>query len=283
MTDPFRSDRSAPAAESQERDRDARVEDLLLAGLDHYFAGQYELAISVWTRVLFLNHGHARARAYIDRARSAIAERQRESDELVHDGVAALTRGDIDASRQFLESALERGATSDDALTLLDRLNRLQSTSLPLNSGSAPRPASRQLDGEVSGAVPEAGPSRVRWVAAGLAAGVVVAAAAAWLWFRGADAWLVQATAPAPAAVGQDAEPFIVPAASEASLSRARTLQSKGRLHEALTSLDTIRHGDASWAEAQKLRAAIQRQLLSGEGRPLSRPDAGSVDQDPRP
>ena len=78
MTDPFRSDRSA--AESQERDRDARVEDLLLAGLDHYFAGQYELAISVWTRVLFLNHGHARARAYIDRARSAIAERQRESD-----------------------------------------------------------------------------------------------------------------------------------------------------------------------------------------------------------
>ncbi len=68
-----------------ERERDARVEDLLLTGLDHYFAGQHELAISVWTRVLFLDRGHARARAYIDRARSAIAERQREGEELVHD------------------------------------------------------------------------------------------------------------------------------------------------------------------------------------------------------
>ena len=95
MTDPLRSDRPAPPADLQERDRDARVEHLLLAGLDHYFAGQYELAISVWTRVLFLNHGHARARAYMERARSAIAERQRESEELLHTGIEAFGRGDI--------------------------------------------------------------------------------------------------------------------------------------------------------------------------------------------
>ena len=37
----------------------------------------YEQAIHVWTRVLFLDRGHARARAYIERARSALAERQR--------------------------------------------------------------------------------------------------------------------------------------------------------------------------------------------------------------
>ena len=78
MTDPLRTDHLPEAGEVPERERDARVEDLLLAGLDHYFVGQHELAISVWTRVLFLDRGHARARAYIDRARSAIAERQRE-------------------------------------------------------------------------------------------------------------------------------------------------------------------------------------------------------------
>ena len=93
MTDPLRSDRPATPADLQERDRDARVEHLLLAGLDHYFAGQYELAISVWTRVLFLNHGHARARAYMERARSAISERQRESEELLHTGIEAFGRG----------------------------------------------------------------------------------------------------------------------------------------------------------------------------------------------
>ncbi|MBE3098611.1 MAG: hypothetical protein IMZ44_15960, partial [Planctomycetes bacterium] len=67
-----------------EIERDTRIETLLLCGLDHYFAGDHERAISVWTRVLFLDRGHARARAYIERARSAVAERQRESDELLH-------------------------------------------------------------------------------------------------------------------------------------------------------------------------------------------------------
>ena len=91
MTDPLRSDRPRVGGRSSERDRDARVEELLLAGLDHYFAGQHELAISVWTRVLFLDRGHARARAYIERARSAIAERQREGEELLHTGARPST------------------------------------------------------------------------------------------------------------------------------------------------------------------------------------------------
>jgi hypothetical protein len=65
MTDPLRSEATAASAQVPERDRDARVEELLLGGLDHYFAGHYDLAINVWTRVLFLDRGHARARAYI--------------------------------------------------------------------------------------------------------------------------------------------------------------------------------------------------------------------------
>ena len=78
MTDPLRINPLPEAGDLPERERGARVEELLLAGLDHYFVGQHELAISVWTRVLFLDRGHARAKAYIDRARSAISEQQRE-------------------------------------------------------------------------------------------------------------------------------------------------------------------------------------------------------------
>jgi tetratricopeptide (TPR) repeat protein len=280
MTDSLRSDRPLLPADLQERERDARVEHLLLAGLDHYFAGQYELAISVWTRVLFLNHGHARARAYMERARSAISERQRESEELLHTGVEAFGRGDIVSARRLLTSAVERGAATEEALALLDRLDRLE-PALPaegsilwrLEKVAAPTPA------VLSGAV-AVRQSRLGWAAAGIMAGVVVAAAAAWLWFRGADAWLVQAT-PARTGVAQDAEPLPVPLASEASLTHARTLQSKGRLHEALAALDGVRHGDTSWPEAQSLRAAIQRQLLAGDGAPLPRQDS-SLDQGPR-
>ena len=95
---------------------DSRIEELLLAGLDHYFNGQHELAINVWTRVLFLDRTHARARAYIERARSAIAERHREGDELLHAGLAAFARGDAGDARSLLTSAVERGARPEEAM-----------------------------------------------------------------------------------------------------------------------------------------------------------------------
>ena len=102
MTDPLRSGRQPASPEATDRDRDARVEELLLTGLDHYFSGHHDLAVNVWTRVLFLDRGHARARAYIERARSAIAERQREGEELLHNGIAAFQRGDQPLARAVL-------------------------------------------------------------------------------------------------------------------------------------------------------------------------------------
>jgi hypothetical protein len=58
-------------------DQAARIDQLLTAGLDEYFAGRYDGAVQVWSRVFFLDRANARARAYIERARSAVAERQR--------------------------------------------------------------------------------------------------------------------------------------------------------------------------------------------------------------
>src|SRR3954466_10245067 len=95
---------------------ESRIEELLLAGLDHYFSGQHELAISVWTRVLFLDRSHARARAYIERARGAVAERHREGEELLQRGVAAFSGGDAELARRLLTSAVERSARPEEAL-----------------------------------------------------------------------------------------------------------------------------------------------------------------------
>ncbi|MEO7157171.1 MAG: hypothetical protein ABI039_06405, partial [Vicinamibacterales bacterium] len=106
-------------------DDDARIETLLVTGLDHYFAGEFEAAISLWTRVLFLDRNHDRARAYIDRARSAQAEKQRISEALVHEGLAAFDKGEVVRARALLSDALDQGASHDVALGVLGRIDRL--------------------------------------------------------------------------------------------------------------------------------------------------------------
>lgn len=261
MTDPLRSDARPADAEVPERDRDARVEELLLTGLDHYFSGQHELAISVWTRVLFLDRSHARARAYIERARSAVAERQREGEELVQTGAAAFQRGEVGAARQLLSSAVERGARTDEALALLDRLDRLEAAAiqspradrLPAHPHRHAAPRDRQ-----------ATRSRMAWIAAGVACGIVAGAVGlAALWSRGVD-WLPFGPPPAPAVVAQaPAEPLPVPAAADVWIARARALHGKGQLREALAALGAVRPDDPIYVEAEDLRAMIQRQLLA--------------------
>ena len=132
MSDPLRTDGARAHADvASERIATRKIEQLLLVGLDHYFAARYEQAINVWTRALFLDRSHARARAYIDRARSALAERQRESEELLQNGVAAFQRGEGDEARRLLQAASSGGAPPDEALAVLDRLNRLEATAAP--------------------------------------------------------------------------------------------------------------------------------------------------------
>jgi tetratricopeptide (TPR) repeat protein len=262
MTEPQRPDRVRATGELPDRDRDGQVEELLLAGLDHYFGGRYDLAINVWTRVLFLDRGHARARAYIERARGAIAERQREGDELAHAGAAALDRGDTDGARQLLTSALERGTASEEALALLNRLERLDAVSI--RPGTTIDQHAERLGARMPrGRRAVNARSPMVWVAAGAAAGLLLAVVAAVvLWIRG-DAWLAWTPPPAAAPSSVAAEPVPVPSAADVWMARGRDLYAKGKLHDALGALEAIRPGDPLRAQADTCRAAIQRQLLA--------------------
>lgn len=263
MTDQPRSDRSRAAGDVPEGDRDGRVEELLLKGLDHYFSGRYDLAINIWTRVLFLDRGHARARAYIERARGAIAERQREAEELVQTGAAALDRGDIDGARQLLSAAVERGAASEEATTLLGRLERLDAFAAHVEHAPGVRHPRRATPGALPPDQIPTRRSKMVWIAAGVAAGLLVAiAAAVVLWIRG-DAWLSWTPPPATAPAATRSEPLPVPSASEVWMARGRGLYAKGRLHEALEALEAIRPGDPLRTQADTCRAAIQQHLLA--------------------
>jgi hypothetical protein len=256
MTDPLRSDTSA--AQAPEREREARVEELLLGGLDHYFAGRHDLAINVWTRVLFLDRGHARARAYTERARGAIAERQRQGEELVQTGAAAFERGESEVARHLLTSAVEHGAGTEEAIALLARLDRLAAAGVPQENRAAPAP--QRLVVETGARARVADRSWLRWTVAGAAIGattVVIALGVFW-GTTGAS----QSASPA-AAIRPSDEPLPVPSAADVWLIRARAQKDRGHLREALVALDAIGSGDRRSAEAEKLRVEIQGALLA--------------------
>ncbi|MPZ19865.1 MAG: hypothetical protein GEV06_18415 [Luteitalea sp.] len=255
MPDPARQ--PIPAT-STLADHQAVIEKLLLSGLDQYFAGQYERAIQVWTRVFFLDRTHARARAYIDRARSAIAERHRESDELLAGGLSALSAGDAQRARDLLTSAVDRGGSEVEALAALDRLNRL--TAFTAGGGHAeasepmgPAPVARSFR---VGVAPQA-------VLAGAA--VILLSAAAWLvldWNRVSGWWLGTPSVQAVAAP-VTAERLPLPDPSAVVLARARALYERGDLAEALVELARVPPGDARSTEATALRVEVQRAVLS--------------------
>ena len=259
MTDPLRSDRLPLAGDVPERDRDARIEEFLLTGLDHYFAEQYDLAINVWTRVLFIDRGHARARAYIERARGAIAERHRKGDELLHTGAVALDRGDASAAREFVTSAVEHGAAADEALALIARIDRLETAGQ--NNPPQPRGSSRYDPSLVAPRVVHRG-RPWGWIFAGLAAGSVLGAAALALLVPEGLAWRPFGS-PEPLAVSTLNAPLPVPTAGEIAFSRAQALYARGQLREALEELEKVPAGDAHRQRADELVTRIQQQLLA--------------------
>ena len=236
-------------------DREARIEQLLLSGLDQYFAGQYQQAINIWTRVVFLERGHSRARAYIERARSAMAEHQRECEELVHTGIDAYNAGDVATARQLLTRAVEEGGPSDTAQLFLDRLSRVSGpATLAVPRGVTP--------GRASAARAAAVPRRSSTWLPTIAVSAVVATAlltgtlSLVSWFT--DSVVSPATAPEPTPI----EPLPIVRPSEVVLARARSLYADGHLRDALRALERSDVADPVRPDADRLRGDVQRALL---------------------
>jgi hypothetical protein len=280
MSEPLPTQPGHAEGLSGDADREARIEQLLLSGLDHYFAGEYERAISVWTRVTFLERHHDRARAYIERARSAMAERQRELEELVHTGVDAYNSGEMAKAREMLTRAAQHG--SDTAHVFLERLHRITSHSAgshgigshgPVNDVPAtPGPRRRSIVRPRIATEPR----RMRWLAAG--AGAAVVAIVMLIGGLPIGTWLSEfQSGPPPVAVAPVLEPLPVVRASETAIDRAQALRADGRLRDAVRALDTIDLADPFRAEADRLRAEIQRDQLAAAGIATGPPGEGGI------
>ena len=258
MSEPLRTDPAHAPEPSGDADRASRIEQLLVSGLDCYFTGQYEQAINVWTRVVFLERGNGRARAYIERARSAMNERQRESEALLHQGVAAYQEGDVLLARELLTRAVEEGGTADEAMVFLQRLNRLTAAGSLRDAATTTR-----VVGPVVNTRATEPAVRRRWlmpvlILAAVTGGVALGSAPLVRWFTDPPGSV-------PAAVVQDlaAEPLPVVRPEDTMLVRARALHAGGHLRDALRALDRIDTGDPLHGEADRVRAEIQRDLLA--------------------
>ena len=251
-------------------DEAARIENLLVTGLDHYFAGEFEQAINLWTRVLFLDRNHDRARAYIDRARSAQAEQQRISEALVHEGLDAFDKGEVVRARALLSDALDQGASHDVALGVLGRIDHLDAGT---RAAAPVPPAARKR-------LPRTSPSAAANLRGGTiamwwitAAAIVIIAAITFVVVtpNGFADWFPQqaTTGPAPA-LATPAAPLPLPSPTEAYVTQARSLFASGKLRDAMRALDRVPAGDALRLEADRLRADIQRELLAVAGAEVS-------------
>lgn len=255
MTDPKRHDATSDVP--QGTGRDSRVDDLLVEGLDRYFLGDHEEAIHIWTRVLFLDRTHASARAYIDRARGAIAERQRRADEALHQVDRLLTQGRASEARLRLQDAARVLGEDERIAAVRVKLERLERA-----NGGGPR---------IRAAIEPRRDRWDRWLAAHLtvrtwllAAAVVVLAVALTsnaLWAR-----LGVGTVSVAPALTVAPSPIPVLSSGEVALVRARALYSRGRLSEALEVLGRVGAEQVGRADADKLRVEIQRLLLSAAG-----------------
>ena len=188
----------------------------------------------------------------------------------MQNGVAAFQRGDGEEARRLLQAAIDGGAPSEEALAVLDRLNRLEpavSPASPSPSDRVPRERAQHVsrDGVAVRSAALACP-RILLLAA-TAIGLVTVVA--WNFVdwqsigvftkvaeRSESARAVASPVPADAALP-------LPRRGETALLRARALAASGHLRDALSTLDEVRSTDPQLADANRLRAEIQQQLLA--------------------
>jgi hypothetical protein len=163
---------------------------------------------------------------------------------------------------------VERGASGDDALALLHRLDRLDvagTQALPRAAGRTPTP---RADRDPSEPPPD---SRLAWVGTGIVAGVLIAVLAGAYLIIVTDPF--QLDAPHAAIPAMQEDPLPVPAACELRLARARELFARGLLHEALALLETGDPDERHRLDMNELTASIQRRLLDdGTATPVRAP-----------
>jgi tetratricopeptide (TPR) repeat protein len=110
--------------------------DLLRQGKELLRTGCYQQAIHVWTRILFLDRGNPVACKAIDKAKRALAERQRESDAIVAEASAYEQEGERSKAKRLLARVLTTDPRHTEGRSLWEKIEALERRGEPQANAS---------------------------------------------------------------------------------------------------------------------------------------------------
>jgi tetratricopeptide (TPR) repeat protein len=260
-----------------------RIVELLDEGQAAFDRGEYQPAIDAWSRIFLIDIDHEEAARKIERARQLKSEREREVEEIFHEGIASFDKGDFAAARETFRKVLELNPAYALAREYLDKIDEREAGGTTSGSMSipelAPPPAvAPPADGETTrGAPPRRAPLEIpmavddvempetprRAVGSGFAATArrtssggpsprFLIIGGAVLLLLGFGGWFLFSQR---AQLFPNAEPSAAPAAAGAAdpIARAKELHEKGQTALAVALLRRLPPQDTHSDEAQSL------------------------------
>jgi len=124
---------------------DDRIAQLLGEGQEAADRGDYQTAIDAWSRIFLIDVDHEEAARRIEDARRHKAEREREVEEIFHDGLDALERGEKNEARTRFEKVLE---VQPNHLAAREYLQQIESGG-PVTGPGDEAPDARDVTGDL--------------------------------------------------------------------------------------------------------------------------------------
>jgi hypothetical protein len=252
--------------------------DLLRQGDELYERGDYQQAIHVWTRILFLERGNPEARHRIDRAKEAVAERQRKLDAEIAEARGHFDAGDIEAARASVRSVLAADAGHGEARQLGTAIEILDRRSEAPREGDVPAAEPAPFTKGVVIKVPRGSrpalprairPKAPRFKMVAFVVGALLTFAAPAFYLSANWESIVSGEAfghppDLSTAVVPDRLAAPVPDLSRLRYYNGQRLFGEGRYREALVELRRVDRDSAIMAEARSLMLRIEDRLLRG-------------------
>ncbi|MEO7794817.1 MAG: tetratricopeptide repeat protein [Thermoanaerobaculia bacterium] len=290
------------ASGSPSGEHSGRIEELLESGQAACDRGEYQAAIDAWSRIFLIDIDHQEAARRIEKARQLKAEREREVEEIFHEGVARFDSGAFEASELAFNRVLELSPGYLLALEYLERIRERQTggplpaagvatagglrASDPVSAhAEVTRAPGRNARESVSGEIlvpPEPGHGASRGAgeradfamsakrrnapARGFAwiggAVLVLLIAGGWLLLRNRASLFPNSQEPLQAAVPSVADP----------IARAKDLQAEGKTAVAIAQLRQLPPTEPKYAEAQSLISQWEALIRPAEPVPAGLP-----------
>jgi len=99
-----------------------RIEQLLGEGQAAFDRGEYQGAIDAWSRIFLIDIDHQEAARRIEQARQLKAERERETEEIFHEGAERFDAGDLVAAEAAFRRVVEIAPGHVLAVEFLERI-----------------------------------------------------------------------------------------------------------------------------------------------------------------